>query len=142
MKYPAKFEPAAEGGFVIEFPDFGWGVSQGDNEQDAQRMARDLLVTLVQSHIKQGESVPRPGRARGREYRMIRLGALQSMKVELYSTFKASGIRKAELARRLGIPKTVIDRLFDLRNRTRFDQIESAFDVLGKQVEINVRDAA
>jgi predicted RNase H-like HicB family nuclease len=36
MEYPVLFDPADEGGFVITFPDFGWGVSQGDNEGDAR----------------------------------------------------------------------------------------------------------
>ena len=142
MEYPAKFMPAAEGGFVIEFPDFGWGVSQGDNEEDARRMAHDLLVTLIQDHIKGGEELPRPGKLRGKNLRMIRLSALHSVKVELYQAFRASGMRKADLARHLAIPKTVIDRLFNLSNRTRLDQIESAFDALGKRVDVNVRDAA
>jgi antitoxin HicB len=142
MEYPAKFAPAAEGGFVVEFPDFGWGVTQGDNEEEARHMAHDLLVTIIQDHIKRGEDLPRPGKPRGRNYRLIRLSALHTIKIELYQAFRASGIRKAELARRLAIPKTVIDRLFDLNNRTRLDQIEAAFDALGKQVDVYVRDAA
>ena len=143
MEYPAKFTPAAEGGFVIEFPDFSWGVSQGDSEEDARRMAYDLLVTLIQDHIKCGEELPRPGnKLRGKNLRMIRLSALHSVKVELYQAFRASGMRKAELSRHLAIPKTVIDRLFNLNNRTRLDQIESAFNALGKRVDVNVRDAA
>jgi predicted RNase H-like HicB family nuclease len=28
MKYPALFDPAEEGGFVITFPDWDWGVTQ------------------------------------------------------------------------------------------------------------------
>ncbi len=142
MEYPTRFKPAAEGGFVIEFPDFGWGVSQGDSEQEAARMAYDLLVTLIQDHIKNGEDLPHPGKARGKGWRMIRLSALHSMKVELYRAFRDSGMRKSELARRLHIPKTVIDRLFDLNNRTRLDQIEMTFEVLGKQVDVKVFDAA
>jgi antitoxin HicB len=142
MEYPAKFTPAAEGGFVIEFPDFGWGVSQGDSEEEARAMAHDLLITMITHHIKNGEPLPTPGKFRGRNFRRIRLSAFHSIKVELYQAFRGSGIRKAELARRLGIPKTVIDRLFDLNNRTRLNQIEAAFDVLGKKVDVSVRDAA
>lgn len=142
MEYAAKFTPAAEGGFVIEFPDFGWGVTQGENEEDARRMARDLLVTILQHQIKSGEEVPRPGKLRGKNLRLIRLSALHALKVELYQTFRASGMRKAELARRLAIPKTVVDRLFDLGNRTRLDQLEAGFIALGKQVDMSVRGAA
>jgi len=30
MEYAALFEPQLEGGYLITFPDFDWGISQGD----------------------------------------------------------------------------------------------------------------
>jgi antitoxin HicB len=142
MEYPALFEPAEEGGFVVTFPDFGWGVTQGDTEEEAREMAVDALLTMIEEHIRQGEPVPHPTHPRGKRYRFIRLPALEAAKTELYIAFQASGIRKAELARRLGIPKTTVDRLFDFANHTRLDQIEAAFAALGKRLAIEVRDAA
>jgi antitoxin HicB len=70
------------------------------------------------------------------------LPGLQSAKVELYNVFLASGIRKAELARRLDIPSPNIDRLFSLRHQSRLDQLEAAFKALGKELTIDIRDAA
>jgi antitoxin HicB len=142
MEYPARFEPAEEGGYVITIPDFGWGVSQADTEEEAVDMASSLLETLVQEHIRNGEALPRPSNPRGRKFRKIRLRALLAAKAELYREFQGSGIRKAELARRLAVPKTSVDRLFDLRHHSRFDQIEAAFRALGKVIDIQVRDAA
>jgi len=142
MEYAALFEAAQEGGFVITIPDFGWGVTQGDTEAEGREMAVALLQTLIQEHIRRGEALPRPTKPRGKKYRFIRLPALQGAKAELYSAFLESGVRKAELGRRLGIPKTTVDRLFDFGNRTRFDQIEAAFAVLGKRLSIEVDDAA
>ncbi|MGA2145828.1 MAG: type II toxin-antitoxin system HicB family antitoxin [Bryobacteraceae bacterium] len=142
MEYAALFEPAEEGGFVITIPDFGWGVSQGDTEEEARDMAVALLQTLIQEHIRKGEALPRAAKLRGKKYRPIRLPALQGTKARLYMEFLASGIRKSELARRLGIPKTTVDRLFDFGNHTRLDQIEAAFRALGKELTIDVRDAA
>jgi antitoxin HicB len=142
MQYPALFDPAPEGGYVITFPDFGWGVTQGDTEQEAREMAADLLQTLVQEHIRNGEDLPRPGKPRGKKYRLIGLRALQSAKAEMYREFAASGIRKTELARRLGIAKTNVDRLFDLNHHSRLNQIEAAFKALGKELTISVRNAA
>jgi antitoxin HicB len=142
MEYPDLFEPAEEGGFVITIPDFGWGVSQADTEAEARTMATALLQTLLQEHIRNGEPLPRPGKPRGRKTRTVRLPALQAAKAKLYRLFIESGVRKAELARRLGIPKANVDRLFDLRHHSRLDQIESAFRVLGKVIHIEVRPAA
>jgi antitoxin HicB len=142
MEYSALFEPAKEGGFLITFPDFGWGVSQGDDEQDSREMAVALLQTLVQEHILKGEPLPRPSKPRGRKFRTIRLGAMQGAKAELYRQFLNSGLKKVDLARRLAIPKTVVDRLFDLDHQSRLSQIEAAFRALGKELTIEVRDAA
>src|ERR1035437_8807375 len=141
MEYAALFEPAQEGGFVITIPDFGWGVSQGDTEEEAREMAAALLQTLVQEHIRKREALPRPTKPRGRKNRLVSLPALQSTKAELYMAFLASGIRKAELARRVGIPKTTVDRLFNFENHTRLDQMEAAFAALGKRLSIEVGDA-
>ena len=142
MEYPALFETAKEGGFIVTFPDFDWGITQGDSEGDAKEMAADALRTMIQEHIRKGGPIPRPGKPRGRKYRVIRLAALDAAKAELYSAFRASGIKKVELARRLGIPKTTVDRLFDLDHHSRLDQIEGAFAALGKRLAVEVRDAA
>ena len=141
MEYPALFEPAEEGGFVVTFPDFGWGVTQGDTEEEAMEMAIDALVTMIEVQIRGGENLPEPTKPRGRKYRFVRLPALAGMKAELYIAFRRSGMKKAELARRLGIPKTTVDRLFDFRNRTRLDQMEAAFAALDKRLKIEVAAA-
>ncbi len=142
MEYPARFEPEDDGGFVVTFPDFDWGITQGDSEAEARVMALDALSTMIQEHIRNGEDLPRPGKPRGRKYRMIRLPALQAAKVELYQAFAASGLRKAEIARRMGISKVNVDRLFDLNHHSRLDRMEAAFKALGKDLAIQVRDAA
>ena len=144
VAYYALFEPDPDSDrfFVITFPDIEWGVSQGENEQDGHAMALDLLRTMLGEHMRKGEPIPRAKNHRGSRYRLIALPALESAKVELYRAFLESGLRKSELARRLGIPKTNIDRLFVLNRKSRFDQIEAAFAALGKRIEIEIRDAA
>jgi len=49
---------------------------------------------------------------------------------------------KTGLAQRLGISKTNVDRLFDLKRKSRLDQIEAAFAALGKRLDVEIRDAA
>jgi antitoxin HicB len=142
MKYPALFEPAEEGGFVVTFPDVKGAITQGDDEQDAREMAEDALITMFASCIRHGEDLSLPSRRAGRKYRLIELPAIVAAKVELYVAFKASGMTKAALAQRLGIAKTHIDRLFDFKNRTRLDQLEAAFRVLGKRLVIGIEEAA
>ena len=143
LHFNALFEPDREkGGFVVTFPDLKWGVTQGETEQEAMAMAADAIGMIVRDYINQGENLQRPSKVRGRKYRAVRLPALQSAKAELYMAFKESGVRKAELARRLGIPTATVDRLFDFGKYTKLDQIEAAFAALGKLLAVEVRDAA
>jgi antitoxin HicB len=141
--YLARFEPdRRDGGYVVTFPDFGYGVTQGETDDEAMEMARDLLMLTISDYIREGKPLPTPTRRRGGKYRPVPLPALQAAKADLYGTFLASGLKKAELARRIGIPKTHIERLFSLRHHSRLEQIEAACAALAKQLHVEVRDAA
>ena len=58
--------------------------------------------------------------------------------VNTASLYYEQGIKKAELARRLGWHTPQVDRLFDLRLASRLDQIEAAAAVLGRHLEVRV----
>ena len=51
-------------------------------------------------------------------------------------------VNKAEPARRLNCHMPQVDRLLDLRHASRLDQLEAAFRALGKQLPVQVSDAA
>jgi len=143
LRYPALFEPDRKaGGFVVTFPDFGYGATQGETIEEALDMARDLLKCLVADRMEKKESLPVPSKPRDKRMRLVSLPALAEAKATLYVSMREGGIRKADLARRLGVAKPQIDRLLDLDNSTRFDQIEAAFRALGKRLSIEVEDAA
>jgi antitoxin HicB len=143
LRYPALFEPDRKaGGFVVTFPDFGYGATQGETEEEALDMAQDLLKCLVADRMDKKENLPAPSKSRDKRIRFVSLPALAEAKATLYVSMQSGGVRKAELARRLGVAKPQIDRLLDLDNSTRFDQIEAAFRALGKRLYIEVEDAA
>ena len=105
-------------------------------------MAQDLLMLTIGDFIREGVRLPAPSRRRGAKFRPVPLPALQSAKVDLYSAFLESGLKKSEFARRIGIPKTHIERLFSLQHHSRLDQIEAALAALGKRLHVEARDAA
>jgi antitoxin HicB len=99
-------------------------------------------MLTIGDYIREGKPLPVPARRRGAKFRPVPLPALQSAKVDLYTGFLESGLKKAELARRIGIPKTHVERLFSLRHYSRLDQIEAALAALGKRLHLETRDAA
>lgn len=141
--YLALFEPDRKaGGYVVTFPDFGYGVTQGETDKEAMEMAQDLLMLTIGDFIRESRPLPKAKRHRGSKFCPVELPALLAAKVDLYTAFVESGLRKAELARRIGIPKTHIERLFSLRHHSRLNQIEAAFAALGKRLHVEARNAA
>src|ERR1017187_4786243 len=105
--YIALFEPDRKaGGYTVTFPDFGYGVTQGESDKEAMEMAQDLLMLTIGDFIRRSRPLPKVKHHRGSKFRPVELAALQAAKVDLYTAFLASGMQKAELARRIGIPKT------------------------------------
>ncbi len=141
--YPARFEPDTEkGGFVVKFPDFDWGVTQGDTEVEAMEMSEDALICIIEEIIRQHQDLPRPSKLRGRKYREIAVPALADAKIQLYQAMRAGRVQKAELARRMGIPRQQIERLLDLQHFSRLEHIEAAFRALNKRLVVSTEDAA
>jgi len=141
--YLALFQPDRKaGGFVVTLPDFGYGVTQRETDEEAIGMAQDLLMLTIGDYIWESKALQAPRRHRGSKFRPVPLPALQAVKVDLYTAFLESGLKKVELARRIGIPKTHIERLFSLRHHSRLNQIEAAFAALGKRLHVEARDAA
>ena len=141
--YLALFERDRKaGGYVVTFPDFGYGVTQGETKEEAMELARDLLMLTIGDYIGESRPLPASSRHCGSKFRPVVLPALQAIKVDLYTVFLESRLKKAEFARRMGIPKTHIERLFSLRHRSRLHQIELAFGALCKRLHFEARNAA
>jgi len=51
-------------------------------------------------------------------------------------------VNNSELARRLGVYERVVRRMLDPQYATKAEKIQAALAVLGKQMTVEVRDAA
>ena len=99
--YLALFEPDPRaGGFVVTFPDFGYGATQGESDEEAMEMARDLLMLTIGDYVRESKPLPAARRHRGSKFRAVPLLALQAAKVDLYVAFLQSGLTKAGRIRR------------------------------------------
>jgi antitoxin HicB len=139
--YPVDLTKDEGGGFVVTFPNLPYGVTEGDDEDEALTNAVGALETVIIGLMGDKLDIPAASRPQGGQ-KTVTLPALSAAKVALYQTMRAQGIRKAELARRLGLHLPQIDRLLDLRHASRFDQIDMALRSLGKSLTIEIRDAA
>lgn len=137
MRYPARFEPASEGGFVVTFRDIPEAITQGDTEAEAMEMAEDVLVSSMDFYFDDKRQVPSPSPALEGE-RLVALPASVSAKVLLLNEMLAQKVSPSELARRMGTRPQDVNRLTNLSHATKIDTIAEALDKLGKRLEITV----
>ena len=135
--YPVILEAQPEGGFVVTFPDVPEAITQGEDEDEALLYAVDALESALSFYVDDRKPLPVPSKAK-RGQKTVRPSALECAKLGVYQAMTEQGIKKAELARRLGWHMPQVDRLFDLRHASRFDQIEAAARALGRHIEVSV----
>lgn len=138
--YPVSLEPDENGTLLVTCPDLPELATWGEDEGDSLRRAADAIEEALAARIAHRDDIPEPSAARGRP--VPSLPPLTVAKVALYRAALTSGVTKAELGRRLGWHAPQIDRLFDLRHRSKIEQIDQALRILGKQLVVSVQDAA
>jgi len=141
LRYPVIFESDTNQTVLVSFPDFPEAHTFGDDEGEALARAADLLEDVLADYIENRREIPSPSKPK-RGWRFVTLPVLTETKVRLYREMRSTGIRKAELARRLGCHMRQVDRLLDLHHASRLDQIEAAFAALNRRIVIEIEEAA
>ena len=136
FKYPVTLTKDGTN-LLVTFKDIPEAITFGKNEEEALENAIDALETGLSFYVDARKPLPKPSKAK-RGQKIIAPSALESAKLGVYQAMMDQGIKKAELARRLGWHMPQIDRLFDLKHSSKFDQIEAAATVLGCHIEITV----
>ena len=122
---------------LVTFADVPEDITFGADEDEALLNAIDALETGLSFYVDARKPLPAASKPRARQ-KTVRPSALESAKLGVYQAMTDQGIKKAELARRLGWHMPQVDRLFDLRHASKLDQIEAAANVLGKQVHVQI----
>jgi len=134
--YPVTLTPD-EGTVMVTFADIPEAITFGLDEDEALRQAVDALESALTFYIEDRKLLPTPSKPK-KGQKTVRPSALECGKLGVYQAMTEQGIKKSELARRLGWHMPQIDRLFDLRHASKLDQIEAAASVLGKHVKLHI----
>jgi antitoxin HicB len=136
FEYPVTLTPD-DGSVLVTFIDVPEAITFGADEAEALRHAVDALETGLSFYVEARKQLPSASKAK-RGQKTVRPAALECAKLGVYQAMTEQGIKKAELARRLGWHTPQVDRLFDLRHASKLDQIEAAANVLGRHIEVCV----
>jgi antitoxin HicB len=133
MKFPAVFAPE-DGGFVVTFRDIPEAITQGDDEEEAMFMARDVLREAMSIYFDEARVIPQPSKPRKGE-RLIELPISVTAKVLLLNEMLAQRIAPSDLARRMETTRQEVNRLIDLRHATKIDRIAAALAALNRDLD-------
>jgi antitoxin HicB len=138
MEYRATLKPDTNGTTMVSFPDLPGAHSFGNDRADALAHGKDALETVLEFYIRNRRPIPLPSEGKGPT---VEVSTLLALKISLHNAMLEQKLSRAELSRRLKVHRPQVDRLFDVRHGSTFDQIEHAFYVLGKRVEVRIEDA-
>jgi antitoxin HicB len=140
LRYRVKLSKDTNGTILVEVPDVPGALTFGEDREEAILRSADAIETVLIGYMADRRDIPMP-RA-GAKGPFATLPALTEAKLGLYTAMLAAKVGKAALARRLNCHLPQIDRLLDLRHASRLDQLEAAFRALGKQLSVEIREAA
>lgn len=137
FNYPAEIEHDEDGRFVITFPDFGWGATDGATRDEALAEAKDLLRELIATTIREGETLPEPSRP-GKSRTLVIPPVQIALKAALYDAYRQTGHSQRRLARELGVNESALRRMLNPEHATKAATIDNALRQLGKRIALTV----
>lgn len=138
--YHARVQAEPEGGFSVPFPDVPEAFGAGDNRDEALASAREGLAEALLIYVERGQDLPLPD-AKGRNLVPVSPPAQVSAKLAVWQAWRASGISKSELARRLGLAENEARRILDPDHATSLPRLEAALQALGRRLVVGVAAA-
>ena len=132
--FPITLADQRDGAILVSFPDVPEALTEGADEAEALAEAQDCLIAALGGYMSRGWAIPQPSLAEGRP--TVRLPERARSKLALYVAMQESGVRSGTLAKRLGRPRTWVDRLLDLDGQSRATYLQEALTAIEESVEL------
>ncbi len=138
-EYPVELAPDPDGGFLVTFADVPEAITHGDTRAEALANAREALGLALRGYIVEGRPLPRPRRAGGRKVAPL---AHDAVKLATIRAWRESGLTKTALAERMGKAENEARRILDPDHPTKLSTMQDALRLMGKEIVVDVQDAA
>lgn len=137
--YPAKFEPADEGGFTVLVSGIAGAITEGDSKEEAVRAAVSVIADMANFYLDEKRAIPpAPPKKPGEE--LVRLPLVMALKIALRNEMLERGLTQRELARRLGMSPQLLSQTLDLsRTRTSIDALDAVAGAMGFSMQISLK---
>ena len=141
QSYPVNFTPDENGTIIAEFPDVPEAMTVGSDEKNAVEWAQDALIVALTIYMEEHRDIPPPSKAK-KGQKTVNLPPQIAMKLAIYQSMRDQKVTQAALGECLGVDGRQVRRILDLGHNTTLSQLTSALKCLGKELTIDIRDAA
>ena len=133
LRYPIQLEDDDDTVLVtsIDFPEL---TTFGSDREDALARAGYALEEAIAARIHDGKEIPTPSSGPDR----VALPSLTAVKVDVVPGNEGAGNRKGRTGETLGWHLPQVDRVLNLRHRSRLDQMDAALNAIGRTLHVSV----
>jgi len=135
LTYHYTMTPDDNGTLLIQFPDVPEAAAVAETKTDAPSQAIEGLEAALQMYVDARRPIPAVSFEAGTP---ATLGTSATAKLLLADEMVRQGMRKADLARALGIHPPQVDRLLDLGHASKIEAVEAALSVLGRRLDVTL----
>jgi antitoxin HicB len=139
LKYPARFEPSEEGGYVVEFIDLPGCHSEGDTMEEAKAMAREALTGWLESVYSRDLRIPEPSTLAGSDVHYFSPEPEIEIPIMIRKLRTEKGLSQKQVADAIGIKYQTYQRFENPRTfNATVKNLKRISNVLGKELEIQL----
>jgi antitoxin HicB len=111
ITYPARFEAAEEGGYVVEFLDIPSCVTEGDTLEEAKIRAQEALSGVLASLDSSKIKIPEPSKASGEDIYSIEPDLKIAFAITLKKEREKRGLTQKEVAEQMNVQPAFYQRI-------------------------------
>jgi antitoxin HicB len=141
QSYPVVLTNDENTTIVAQFPDVPEAITVGADDSNALDWAQDALVVALTGYIEEKRDIPPPSKPK-KGQKTVPLPPQVAMKIAIYQCMRDQGITQAALGECIGVDGRQIRRILDLDHNTSLSQLVRALKCLGKELVIEIRNAA
>ncbi len=135
--YPCELTPDEDGGLVVAFPDVPQAITDGRGRAEARAMAEDALATALAAYVHAQWEIPTPSQpVVGQE--LVAVPTVVAAKLALYSAMHEQRISNAELASRLRISESTVQKLINPEHSSSISHVQKALRAVDRRLVVEV----
>lgn len=138
-QYPLELHEESTGVWLSS-PDVPEMNASGDTLEQALGEALNGMESALSLYVEQRRKIPAASPMS--DGPVLHLPALTVAKIMLWNSLQEASVSRAELARRLGCSRQVVDRLVDFLHTSKIEQVERALGALGQRISLSIERAA